>query len=245
MTPFTGIFGEFFAGIMAPLVAAEARATTTAAGSTTAPATTTSGGSTSFTDSFEGDLTAWNQTHVTGSRDFSVSGGAAQLAISSWSQAETVAMRATPMASPEHLAQIVEASLVTGYDGWHKLIARADSAEGNPDNAYVLVRHRTPDYGGPLWALKRRVEGVETLLASGSPFGAYGDPATWRLTVSGTGATVTVTVWSSVDGTLATYEDTSEDRLTAGDCVGWAAGYDASSSWEFPMAVGEFHAEVL
>ncbi len=255
MTAFMGLFEPIFgapvgaggasttaAGSTTAAATSTPAPTTTAPATTTAAATTTSGGLASFTEEFSGGLDDWNQTHVVGVRDFSVVSGSAQLAIESWAQAETVAMHKTAMASPDHLAQITETSLVNGYDGWHKLIARAASASGNPADAYVLVRHRTTDYGGPIWSLKRRVGGVETLLTSGS---GDGGTVTWRLSVSGTGATVTLTVWSSADGTLATYEDTSEDRITAGDYVGWAAGYDASSSWEYPMAIGEFHAETV
>lgn len=251
MSSLRGIFGDLFGPVATRIVDAAAGAetgttssgpSTTSPATTTATATTTSGGLSSFTDEFSGDMSAWNQTHMIGTQDITVSDGSARLTAASWASAKTLAMHALPLASADHKVQITESALSGGYDAYNVLFARADAGSGVPSNAYLLEHH----HAEPIWRLKRRVGGVETLLASGSPWGSYGDPGyTWRLSVSGTGSTVTLEVWSSVEGTThATYEDTSEDRIVSGAYVGWAAGCDDSNDPGL-VAIDAFHAEVL
>jgi len=242
MSPLRGIFQSPASEGLAAIIAAAAEASSTSAAppaSTATPATTTPAGLSSFSDDFDGDLSAFTQTRLAGSRDFAVADGLARLQTSAWEHAETRAMLSTPLASADHLARIEEADYPDGP--WHTLVVRANTAQGNPDDAYLLKRFHTY-FAQPIWTLVRRKGGVESVLASDSPDWLV-PTAVWELRVSGTGEAVTLTV--KLDGeTLAEVVDDSEDRLLDGRCVGWGAGANGVGA-NLTISITRFHAETL
>lgn len=139
----------------------------------------------------------------------------------SWGAGEQHRMRYTATAL-SGVDQYVEFDITTlpstGY-GDARIMARFSSAT----SAYEFRR----DNAGS-WYVNRITSGGETDIVSGSA-GTFSATETWRMEVSGSGATVSIAVYKDGVQQGSTYSDTDASRITTGTTVG-IGGYTASGS---------------
>lgn len=125
----------------------------------------------------------------------------------------------TALAGVDHFVQFDIVTLPASGYGDARIMARFSSAT----SAYELRR----DNGGS-WYVNRITSGGETDIMSGSA-GAFSAAETWRMEVTGSGATVSIAVYKNGVQQGSTYNDTAASRITTGTTCG-IGGYTAGGS---------------